>query len=224
MADRVPLSLLYRQARERVTALVEGLDDDRDGGRPVPATPGWTVHDVVAHLAGVAEDRANGVRLDKGPTPEWTSAHVQRGRGVPTRQLLDLWARHAPAVEAVLDKAPVWPLVMDATAHEHDIRGAVGDSSARDSAGVVVGAKVLLASLQVPAALRVVTEDHDVQVGPDADDGTRVLLRTSTFEAFRWRLGRRSAHQLASMDWSEDPTPFLPHLCVFGPADHDVLE
>jgi uncharacterized protein (TIGR03083 family) len=221
MADRVPLSLLYRQARERVTSLVGGLVDDT---LPAPATPGWTVHDVVSHLAGVAEDTANHVRPEGGPTPEWTATHVERGRGVPTPELLAMWAQHAAAVESLLDTTPVWPFVFDATSHEHDIRGAVGDRDDRDSVGVVLGAKLLLGSLQVPVPLRVITEDHDVRVGPDGDDRAGVELRTSTFEAFRWRMGRRSLAQLRAMDWSGDCAPFLPHLCVFGPAAQDVVE
>jgi hypothetical protein len=59
-------------------------------------------------------------------------------------------------------------------------------------------------------------------VGPD--DGEPVTLRTTSWEAFRWRLGRRSAAQLAAMDWSGDPSPFIGGLCIFGPASADVVE
>jgi len=87
---------------------------------------------------------------------------------------------------------------------------------------VKIGAKLLLGALQVPQPLVVGTEDHEVRVGPE--DGEPVTLTTTTFEAFRWRLGRRSPAQLAAMDWSGDPAPFLDHLCVFGPARADVVE
>jgi hypothetical protein len=30
--------------------------------------------------------------------------------------------------------------------------------------------------------------------------------------------------QLALMDWSGDPAPFLDELCIFGPAKADVVE
>ncbi len=224
MADRVPLSLLYREARERLTRVAASVDDD---SVPVPATPGWTLHDVVAHVTGAAEDAASGRVPTAGPTPEWTAGHVARGGDATTSELLDRWAVASPAVEALLDRTPIWPLVFDATAHEHDVRGAVGDRGARDSVGVVLGAKLLLGTLTVEAPLRVVTEHHDVRVGPEHADPERaehVLLRTTDFEAFRWRLGRRSRAQLAAMDWSADPEPFLDHLCVFGPAEHDVVE
>jgi hypothetical protein len=39
---------------------------------------------------------------------------------------------------------------------------------------------------------------------------------TETFELFRAITGRRSAGQIRSLDWSLDPTPFLP-LFGYGP-------
>ena len=39
---------IYDAAKQRITSLVEG----RDPQTPVAATPGWSVKDVVAHLAG----------------------------------------------------------------------------------------------------------------------------------------------------------------------------
>ena len=58
MSDGAPtipdLGALYREARECITALVSEDVDASD----VPATPEWTVHDVVAHLSGIVEDGA----------------------------------------------------------------------------------------------------------------------------------------------------------------------
>jgi hypothetical protein len=65
-------------------------------------------------------------------------------------------------------------------------------------------------------------EDGQYRSGPD--DGTEILLRTTRFEALRWRTGRRSRAQLAAMDWSGNPTPVLDHLYLFGPADANVVE
>src|ERR1700755_185697 len=117
MTERTPLSQYYREGRERLSALVRGhLDADRT---PVPATPGWTVHDVVAHLTGVAEDLLNGTMPKGGPSAEWTGGDGARGADVPTVALLDRWAGLSPAVEAMVDKG-IWPMVMDVVSHEHD--------------------------------------------------------------------------------------------------------
>lgn len=221
MPDRVPLPQLYAGARERLTEFV--LARPGDWAVPVPATPGWRVHDVVAHLAGVAQDLAGGWSPTGGPTEEWTAGHVARGRDVPVPALVDMWAQAAHAVERILAERTVWPVVMDVGAHELDVRNAVGDRGGRDTDVVTVGAAVLLKGLQVPRPLVVRTERTEVRVGPEGE-GEPVVLTTTTYEAFRWRLGRRSRAQLAAMDWSADPTPFLDHLCVFGPATADVVE
>jgi hypothetical protein len=68
----------------------------------------------------------------------------------------------------------------------------------------------------------VTVEDTQFRAGPD---GEPVLeLTTTWYEAFRWRMGRRSRSQLAALDWSGDPSPVLDHLVVFGPAPTDVIE
>jgi hypothetical protein len=143
---------------------------------------------------------------------------------VPTEDLLAEWERSSPPVEAMLAKAAIWPVVLDAAAHEHDIRGAVGDTGARDCPVVHIGAAVMLKGLNVPRPLIVETEQREVRVGPtgDADDPDRLI--TSDFEAFRWRLGRRSRQQLAAMRWSADPAPYVDSLCIFGPAQRDLVE
>ena len=45
--------------------------------KAVPACPGWSVRDVVAHMTAVAEDWAAG-SLAGPPTDEQTAAHVAR--------------------------------------------------------------------------------------------------------------------------------------------------
>lgn len=64
--------------RERVTALARELTPDHEAV-PVPACPGWTAHDVLAHLAGVAADATSG-NLAGAPGPAWTAAQVDARR------------------------------------------------------------------------------------------------------------------------------------------------
>ncbi len=218
MAERTPLSQYYRESRERLSALVRQHPDE--DATPVPATPGWTVHDVIAHLTGVAEDLASG-KLTSGPTAEWTAGHVTRGAGVATDELIEKWSGVSPDVERLADGG-VWAVVMDALSHEYDVRGALGDTTGRDAAVIEVVAKVLLGALGPATPLVIETERKQIRVGPE--EGEPVTLRTTSWEAFRWRLGRRSRAQLAGMDWSGDPTPFLDGLCIFGPAVADVVE
>jgi len=50
---------VYRANIDAVTGLAEGLSTEELSTR-VPATPDWTVHDVLAHLAGSPADALSG--------------------------------------------------------------------------------------------------------------------------------------------------------------------
>src|SRR5206468_11838675 len=83
------LGHVYRAARERLTEVVRSMADD-PASVPVPACPGWSVHDVVAHLLGIIEDVMAG-RLTGPPSEEESAEQVGWRRGVPTSALLDEW-------------------------------------------------------------------------------------------------------------------------------------
>jgi len=199
--DAADLARMYRETRERLTALVAGLDEV-ELGAPVPACPGWSVADVIGHLAAIPEDALAG-RLTGPPSEEETAAQVNRFRGRPMTQTLAGWTDLAPRFE-------------------EDIRGAVGQPGARDTEVIREMSGWLLTRLSPPVRLRVAVEGTRIRVGPD---GEPVLgLTTTWYEAFRWRMGRRSRDQLAALDWSGDPGPVLDHLVIFGPARADIIE
>ena len=91
---------------------------------------------------------------------------------------------------------------------------------------VRLGADRLLTWLRPPVPLRVVVEDETYDLGPEggAAGDAAIVLRTGRFEALRWRMGRRSAAQLAALDWAGDPAPVLDDLVVFGPSPLDIDE
>jgi uncharacterized protein (TIGR03083 family) len=220
-AAAADLARMYRETRERLTALVARLDE-AELGTPVPACPGWSVADVMGHLAAIPEDALAG-RLTGPPSEEETAAQVDRFRGRPMARTLAGWAELAPRFEEIVAAFKVWPAVIDVASHEQDIRGAVGRPGARDTHVIREMSGWLLARLSPPVRLRVTVEDTQIQVGPP--DGEPVLgLTTTWYEAFRWRMGRRSRHQLAALDWSGDPAAVLDHLVIFGPARADIIE
>jgi uncharacterized protein (TIGR03083 family) len=219
-APALDLARLYRDTRERLTSLVAGLDGEALA-TPVPACPGWQVQDVVAHLAAVVEDALAG-RLTGPPSEEETAVQVARYKGRPVTRTLAGWTAGAPQFEEVISAFDIPPAVIDVASHEQDIRGALGRPGARDCLAVEQMAAWLLERLRTPVPVRVTVEDAEFRVGPD---GEPVLgLRTTRFEAFRWRMGRRSRDQLAALDWSGDPAPVLDHLVVFGPARSNIAE
>ena len=211
---------MYQETRERLATLVAGLDE-AGLGTVVPACPGWSVADVIGHLAAIPEDALAG-RLTGPPSEDETAAQVDRFRGRPIAQTLAGWTELAPRFEEIVAAFKIWPAVIDVASHEQDIRGAVGQPGARDTEVIRQMSGWLLARLSPPVRLRVTVEDTQLQVGPD---GEPVLgLTTTWYEAFRWRMGRRSLDQLAALDWSGDPAPVLDHLVVFGPARADLIE
>lgn len=220
VADPPLIARLYQETRERIIALVTGLDDAACS-TAVAACPGWSVRDVVAHLAAVAEDWVSG-RLAGPPTDDETAAQIARFGGHDVAEILAAWTDAAAPLDQLAETAGVKPPLGDITVHEHDVRGVIGRPGARDSAAVWHSSDQLLTALQTRVPLRVTVEDAQYRSGPD--DRAEIGLRTTRFEALRWRTGRRSRGQLAAMDWSGDPTPVLDHLCLFGPADADVIE
>jgi uncharacterized protein (TIGR03083 family) len=214
------LGRLYQDTQARVAALVAGLDAAALA-TPVPACPGWSVRDVVAHELAITEDALAG-RLTGPPDDEQTAAQVARFAGHDFGDMLATWARTAPQFAGIVSSFEVWPAVVDIVSHEQDIRGAIGQPGERDSDVVRRAAAVMLSELAPPVPLRVTVEDAEFRVGPD--EGPELALATTRFEALRWRLGRRSRAQLAALAWSGDPAPVLDHLAIFGPASADLIE
>lgn len=93
----------YEDLRQRFVAMLRDLPDAALH-TVVPATPDWTVHDVVAHLVGLAAD-LNGQRFpadDDTAGAAWGAAQVARGRGRPTADLLTEWDDEGPRFDAGL--------------------------------------------------------------------------------------------------------------------------
>jgi len=200
---------LYHAARVRISALMSGGEVDPD--RRVPATPAWRVHDVVSHLAGVAEDAVNG-NLEGAPGEAWTAAQVARGAGKPIAELLAQWGQHGPLIEAFLASpagASAAAAVFDVHTHEADLRHAMGQAvSIPDEFLTWVGPLM---------SERFHTAVAEAGLPP-------VSLDISDREWFRGRLGRRSEAEVRAYPWSADPAPYLDTFFIFGRAEHSLGE
>ena len=218
VSDESDLAVLYQQTMDRIIELVSA--PDASVGAAVAACPGWSVRDVVAHLTGVAQDWAAGRRVAP-PSDQQTAAQVARFDGAGVAGILREW-REAAAELSRLAREGVVPPLGDIVVHEHDIRDALGRPGARDSAALHCVSHQLLSKLATPVPLLITVEDGEYRYGPDGDSA--IDLKTTRFEAVRWRTGRRSRHQMAAMAWSGDPAAVLEHLYMFGPSNADLLE
>src|SRR3954469_24453058 len=103
MAD---LAAVYDETRQRISAVVSSLDA-AGLDIPAPATPGWTIRDLVAHLIGdlaalLDGDLPDGFFAGLGDAAEvtklntWTDRMVVDRRTRPVREVLDEWATLTP--------------------------------------------------------------------------------------------------------------------------------
>ena len=218
VADAPTIARLYQDTRERILAVV----GPGDWNTAVPACPGWSVRDVVAHLTAIIDDWVNDGPLSGPPTDADTAAGVARFNGQDVDSIVAVWNSASARLDKLAESDGLKAPLADAVVHEHDIRGAIGRPGERDGAAVICASDQLLTSLKTPVSLRVTVEDADYTCGPDGSP--EMQLRTTRFEALRWRTGRRSPAQLAAMDWSGNPAPVLDHLYMFGPAHADLVE
>jgi uncharacterized protein (TIGR03083 family) len=216
----------YRLVCERVDALVRGRPGIAE--LAVPACPGWTIRQVVAHLAGVAQDIV-AVNLEKKGTGPWADAQVARLGGHCIDDLLDLWRQSLDSVSANLSfasDAGVCQLVFDTLTHEHDIRGALSEPGSRASDLAFKAALGFVTTMGDQfirqaelAALQLTTPTiGSVQLGDPHTACGHVALSISDFEALRSFGGRRSIGQLLALPWNGNPTNLMPAFTDVLPA------
>jgi len=219
----------YETAHARLAQLVSTLSDD-DLATPVPATPGWDVHDVLAHLAAIPTDALAG-RLTGVPTDEFTAEQIRERKGRPGGELLAEWSANVAAMVDGARAGLVPPnLAVDALTHEQDIRGALGipPTLAADELRFCTGLYAFgcgygLKQAGIPPLL---IEASDTDFRMTAGVGEPVAtVRAPEFELFRALPGRRSRRQVAAFDWDGDATPYLDRFNIFGALpDDDVVD
>jgi uncharacterized protein (TIGR03083 family) len=212
------LRSLYAGAQARAIAVVTALPPD-GLATAVPATPGWTVHDLVCHLCGVAADLSSG-NVEGAATPPWTARHLAERRGRPLGDLVVEWQeRSEPLLDMLATPGRVDAAAFDILTHEHDLRGSLGMAGPSDPEAVeVVVARVaqrfgrMVDGSDLPA-VRLVGDGVELVCG----SGDVAMTGTaSTVEWFRALMGRRSAGQVRTYHWQGDPTPYFPLMSLFG--------
>ena len=241
------LAEIYAITRKELANFVSSLPAE-DLERPVPATPAWSIRDVIAHLTGVMECTASGdfprefftaigSEHGVGLLNEWTDRHVGDRRERPLQDLLDEWEKATAAVTPMIRGDVPWPeevmpfaghvLVTDLGVHQQDIYGALGLVRDRDATPIRIGFSVYATGtdLRIQASggpsLRFVTEYKEVVAGGGEPAATVLAPR---FELFRALSGRRSPDQLRAYEWEGDPEPFLELFYPYGVREEALVE
>jgi uncharacterized protein (TIGR03083 family) len=214
---------LWAATRADMSALGRGLRAD-EGELPVPACPVWTVREVFAHQAGVANDILGG-RMEGVASDPWTQRQVDERAGRTLVEVLDEWDADAPRLLEAM--APLGDtvdprLVIDVWTHDQDVRGAVGRPGQRrgeradwvaDRFRDHIADQVAGAGL---AALKVDFGDR-----PGADGSVTV----DRFEFCRATVGRRSLDQIRQWAWAvDDPEPYIDLIPVFAARADALVE
>ena len=195
----------------------------------VPASPAWTVKDVLAHLAGIADDTVAG-RVEGVGTDPWTAAQVEARRDHTLDAIIDEWETRGTAFEGILRQLPLHvgaSTLGDLTTHAQDVRAALSLPGDRDSEGVAIARGYYVERFRrratraglPPLEIRAGQERHQIGDGEPA-----VTVDVDPFELYRALTGRRSLAQIAAWDWSGDPAPYAPLLSTYGHPDADVIE
>jgi uncharacterized protein (TIGR03083 family) len=218
---------VYARTRGRLIELARGLSAT-DADREVASCPGWTVSDVVSHLAGIADDVLAG-RLDGLGSPAWTDAQVVARRGRSIGAVCAEWAELAPAFEALMQDQPAIGLAAaaDAVMHEIDVNAALGRVGDRSSVDVrsaarryaELAAQRVAAAGQGPIALH--TEEGDDLTG--GVGGAVLSLTAPAFDILLSLTGRRSGAAILALPWSGDPGPVVELLSPYGPLPAETV-
>lgn len=212
---------VYRDTATRFVGLGRALSA-ADEATPAPGCAGWTVHDVIAHCAGLTTDVLAG-NVDGLATPPWTAAQVDARRDHALERILDEWEANLPAFVELLTVSNSPPAAIDVTTHEQDVRGALGLVGARDGLGVTFVAEMAAGFAQRRMAKAGLPA---VRFGRHAPrDDADLEVDVSDFELGRGVLGRRSRAQLEAWPWSAPPPAELFELLtLFSPSILDVVE
>lgn len=216
----------HSDAYERAHHRICGLLDEETADVEVPTCPGWTVKDVVAHLAGFFTAYGSGDPKEVFG-PGWGDREVKARQDLSLQECITEWSELLQDSDDLFESQLAPVAVSDVLAHEQDIRTALNRPGARDDENIIPSVEMGLSFVDQGAqsanlpALRLVTEEVDRRVGQGEPVAT---LRTTTFELFRALHGRRTVEQVRAMQWEGDPGPWLPVLSVFPRTEHVVEE
>ena len=218
------LSTPYIRIQQRLVDLANDLTET-EVAAIVPASPAWSVKDVYAHLAGAATDIVNGNTEGVG-SDEWTAAQVDPRRQMTLAAVCEEWSEITPSFVEMVDASgdQLLALVAGNWTHEQDIRGAVGLRGLTSGDGLeVVLRRVDEAADRIKAAgapaLQIITPDRQWTLGPGEAAAT---LTTTGYELARVISSRRSAGQIAGLDWEGEPTAYIQPLPLSGPCERPL--
>lgn len=217
----------YRSSRLRMQELAAEIDEAM-AARTVPACPEWRVHDLFAHVAGIATDLVGG-RAPSGDSQPWVDRQIDERRDRSLAEVVDEWNAVGPTFEAMIAAAPraFWGLTYDTVVHEHDLRNAIDRPGARDSDAVRLAARLGLKLVKHDlgrhglGAFRASIDGEELAVG-EGEPG--LTLSASSFECLRLLGSRRTLSEMRTAAFVGDLDRYLPGIVHMDLPAHSLRE
>jgi uncharacterized protein (TIGR03083 family) len=203
---------------------------------PVPACPGWDVHDLVAHQVHQLQAACEGdfplldsITAISAPDPgdrslalarqeNWIAGGLRARREVSVDALVNQWA----TIEAEAPPDVLAALVPDIAVHLFDLLGASRSRAHRD-------APIVVAALRfwAPYAINLVRREAKRELGLVLDGGQEpsgtiggaeadVVVAATPFELLRTVTGRRSLDQAIGLTWKPRDDAVIERFSVYG--------
>ena len=218
---------LYERAR---CELVERLRACRpeELATMVPATPAWSVHDVLSHLVGIAADL--NAQAFGGDPDDWTAAQVESRAHDTVAELAAEWDREAPKFEDGLrlfgyDLGSHF--VGDLLQHVADVRHALGLAHPDDDETLAVALDAYLVTFEKALDTAAIgsVELSDGRERWTLGPGSVVASVTGErYELFRALGGRRNADQVRALHWNGDADAVLPVVSAYPMPSDPIVE
>jgi uncharacterized protein (TIGR03083 family) len=202
---------VYEQVRRAFIGMLAGQPSAAIRSR-VPSTPLWTVHDVLAHVVGLAADM-NALHFPEDDDlggEAWNAAQVSARRRHSLDEMVAEWDHAAPTFEHGL-RAFGYEFgshfVADLHAHYHDVRAALGLPDEPDAVAVAVSLDHYLGYLDErltehgQGAVRFVVGGVDRVVGRGQ---TVASLRAEPFQLLRTVSARLTLSEIRALSWDGD--------------------
>ena len=224
----VDCGALYEDARQELLALLRSLSAE-ELATTVPATPEWSIRDVLSHLVGINHD-LNRLTFGTRGDEAWTAVHVDTRRGRELEEVATEWDAESPKFEQGLRELGYEVgshFVGDLLQHFGDVLHALGRPRPADDVTLAVALDFYLMSFDT--ALEEETVGRvDVTVGDEGwtlGSGDRVAaVSTERYELFRTLGGRRSAEQIRALDWQGDVEKVLPVISRYPLPERAIVE
>jgi uncharacterized protein (TIGR03083 family) len=218
----VDCGAVYERERRRLITVV-GSVAASDLETLVPATPVWTVRDVLAHLVGIAAD-LNARRFGDGDSDEWTAAQVRSRCGRSVDELAAEWDVEAPLFEDGLRSLGYEigsHFVGDLLQHVLDVHDAMGRQWPVDDEALTVALDFYLDVFHCAltaagvGSVAVRADEFECTVG----SGPIVAsLTTSRVTLLRCLGGRSNDGEMRGLQWTGDVERVLGFVSAYPPA------